>query len=403
MADRADTAASSTEGPPVARAESVLERSLEWARERSYAGWDPYDGLNSRLLGPFARNWFTRLAILHGVRLAPINLRTVLDVPRQRNPKGIALFASTYLSRYDRTNTDDHLAEAESLLTWLESAQSTAFERPCWGYNFDWQSSRKFYLPAHHPSVVVTVYCGRAFLDHYRLTGNERSRELAMGAGRFLLESINRIEVNGHEAMSYTPYDEFVVVNVNALAGAYLHALAEVGDDQPFRREADALISFVCDAQLPSGAWYYAVPAEESHLGHDNFHTGFVLESLHRVLSTGDTTEAVATAYDAGMDFYRRELFDPGGAPRFEAETRYPYDVHAAAQAIITFARSGDRDNLSMATQVLSWTLAHLYDGTGYFYRHRGRVTTDRTPYMRWSQAWMVRALATYMAAVTED
>lgn len=47
-----------------------------------------------------------------------------------------------------------------------------------------------------------------------------------------------------------------------------------------------------------------------------------------------------------------------------------------------------------MAELILDWSIEHLYDESGYFYRRRGRCLDDKTPYMRWSQAWMCFALA---------
>jgi hypothetical protein len=94
------------------------------------------------------------------------------------------------------------------------------------------------------------------------------------------------------------------------------------------------------------------------------------------------------------MRFYRENLFEDDGAPRFEDERRYPYDAHAAAQAILTFVQRGTERDLRQARDVYRWSLRNLYDDDGYFYRRVGRVLTDETPYMRWSQGWMCRALS---------
>jgi hypothetical protein len=37
--------------------------------------------------------------------------------------------------------------------------------------------------------------------------------------------------------------------------------------------------------------------------------------------------------------------------------------------------------------------MEHMWDDRGFFYYRVLRVTTIRTPYMRWSQAWMFLAL----------
>jgi hypothetical protein len=392
--------------PTRERARAVCREALAWAAERDYAGWDPYDGLNARAFDPLDAlpEWLPgtgllRLVAMHGVHKSPVNLRPLLGVPRERNPKGVALFALAYLDRYEREREPESLERAESLLGWLRANDSPSFEEPCWGYNFGWQNGRKFHLPAGEPSIVVSVFCGRAFLRHHALTRDPESLRTAERTAAFVRERINTREVDGRTVYTYSPYDSFVVVNANALAAAFLAGVGTAAGDDDLTARATELVDFVVDAQTDEGAWYYAVPAEESHLSHDNFHTGFVLESLHRYLTTTGDHPAAVRAYRRGMEFYRSNLFEADGAPRFEADSPYPRDAHSAAQGIRTLVLDGD---LATAESVLRWTLRNLYDEAGYFYRRRGRVLSDTTPYMRWSQAWLCYALGTYLRAAGE-
>lgn len=376
---------------------ALFDEAFEWAKERDFAGYDPYDGLNSPFLAPLRRNWLTRLVGIHLVRVSPVNLRKVLRIPKKRNPPATALFAHGCLLRYEQTGVERYLDEAESLLEWLAEARSDAFEAPSWGNHFDWQNARQFYLPAYHPCAVVTVFCGQAFYKHYQLTGDERSLDLAVGATTFLQEDINTVRVDGVDALSYTPHDTFVVINANALAADYLYSIGRLTEDSQLVSRAEELFEFVIDTQVDSGGWYYSVPASDSHLGHDNFHTGFVLESLHDFAMEQPVGHPARIAYERGMQFYRSTLFESSGAPKFEHDQSLPYDVHGAAQAIITFSQHPTAPDLEMAERVLDWTRRELYDSDGYFYRRVGRFGVDRTPYMRWSQAWMCRALAAYL------
>lgn len=367
--------------------------ALGWARDRNYEGWDPYDGLNSPLLRPLSAHWLGRLLGMHGVHKFPVNLRPLLRVPKERNPKGIALFAAAYLDLYEATGTEQYLSEAESLLEWLTENRSQSFDLPCWGYNFDWQNGRKFFLPAYHPSIVVTVFCGRSFLAHSQLTGADESAEMAADVARFIETHINTQTVDGRTVYAYTPYDDFVLVNTNALAADYFYRIGKLVDEAAFIEQAEELFEFVVATQTDAGGWHYAVPPTESHLSYDNFHTGFVLESLETYASDEGPGHPAHEAYERGLAFYREHLFDDG-APRFEAEKRYPYDSHAAAQGILTFIGGGRETDREQAERIFEWTRRNLYDSDGYFYRRQGRVLSDSTPYMRWSQAWMCRALA---------
>ena len=376
---------------------AVCRNALDWARERGYAGYDPYDGLNSPILSALSRHWLLRLMSIHAVQKFPLNLRPYLGISEQRNPKGIGLFASAYLNEYERTGRDADLREAEQLLDWLADDRSPAFDRSSWGYNFDWQNSTKFFLPATHPCGVVTVFCARPFLRHYDLTGFDRSLELAHGAAAFLLEDIGTESVDGYEVLTYTPYDSYVAINANALAADLLWRVGQRLDDQTFLDRARELFAFVVDAQTEVGGWNYSVPASDSHLGYDNFHTGFVLESLSRYAREQDEDAPVRKAYERGMRFHRENHFEADGAPKFEDDQSRPYDVHAAAQALVTFTIRDDPEDAALTDSVLEWTLNRLYDSEGYFYRRIGRFVTDETPYIRWNQAWMCLALSAFL------
>jgi len=375
----------------------ICETALGWAAERDYAGWDPYDGLNSTRLSSLLGNWWSRLLVIQGVNRFPINLRPILGVPKERNPQGVALFAMSHLNLYEHLGDETRLDEAEALLNWLVDNSSPDYEVPCWGYNFGWQNGRKFYLPAYAPSIVVSTFCARAFLHHYRVTGNDRSLEIAAETVGFIRSNINTRRVDGHTVFTYTSSDSFVVINANALAAALFAEVGETLDDDQLRTRADELVSFVVSSQVDSGAWYYAVPHDESHLSHDNFHTGFVLEALGRYLDVRGPDTEVASAYRSGMAFYRTHLFEDNGAPRFEHDDPYPRDAHAVAQALRTFALDGSQPNRELAESLIDWSMERLYDEEGFFYRYQGRLFTDRTQYMRWSQAWMCYGLTTYL------
>ena len=59
-----------------------------YCESQHFKGWDPYDGLNSRLFHvlPFLKNFaLCRLIIIQGFKRCPINLRPVALVPKEYN------------------------------------------------------------------------------------------------------------------------------------------------------------------------------------------------------------------------------------------------------------------------------------------------------------------------------
>jgi hypothetical protein len=121
------------------------------------------------------------------------------------------------------------------------------------------------------------------------------------------------------------------------------------------------------------------------------------LHAIGRSIRTNEFEPSVRR----GLAFYRRHFFRADGAPRYFHDRTYPIDIHCAAQGLITLAGLYDLepDNARLAQAVLRWTMAHMWDERGFFYYRLTRFVTIRTSFMRWSQAWMIMALATMVDA----
>ena len=73
-----------------------------YCEAQNFAGWDPYDGLNSKVFRalPFKHWDLARLAWIQGFKRSPINFRKLLLVPKEHNAKGIGLFLTGYCNIY---------------------------------------------------------------------------------------------------------------------------------------------------------------------------------------------------------------------------------------------------------------------------------------------------------------
>ena len=96
----------------------VFADLFDWCRERNFAGYDPFDALNSRLFQatPLKHSRLARLAWTQLLKRSPINLRPLVLVPRERNAKGIALVALAALANYRRWRTTEAETAARALL-----------------------------------------------------------------------------------------------------------------------------------------------------------------------------------------------------------------------------------------------------------------------------------------------
>jgi len=65
--------------------------------------------------------------------------------------------------------------------------------------------------------------------------------------------------------------------------------------------------------------------------------------------------------------------------------------------------RGLDESNGKQAVAVFEWALKNLRDKQGYFYYQKYPYFTNKISYMRWSQAWMLMALATLREMCDEE
>jgi hypothetical protein len=169
--------------------------------------------------------------------------------------------------------------------------------------------------------------------------------------------------------------------------------------------QAGLLLRYVVRRQTEYGAWYYAEPPSASHITHDNYHTGFILDAILAYARSADSTE-FDDAYRRGLEFYRTRLFEPDGAPRFMYDRKYPHDIHGAAQGIITFALAGQATGMGaeMSRRVLGWTLDAMYEpATAWFSYQKHRFYTTRIRLLRWCQAWMAWAIGCHIESCVRE
>jgi hypothetical protein len=377
--------------------EQAFSDLFQWCRARDFAGHDPFDALNSRIFQatPFARSETARLVWTQIIKRSPINLRRLAGIPAQRNAKGIALFALAALANYRRLKTTKAESEAHDLLEELISLQISGYSGAAWGYNFDWQS-RHFFAARGTPMIVPTAFAARALLQAADTFRDERYLEIARSSCEFILHDLKRtIETEDEVCFSYSPIDHTCVFNASLLAAETLASVGAVTGENDFCELAVRAARFVVKRQRGDGAWAYGAAANQAWV--DNFHTGYVLQSLSRVMNSCPGAEReFGDALEHGYKFWRERFFLADGWPKYYDDALYPADTHSAAAAIVTLLelRPLDSGALSLAEKIAAWLLNNMRDSNGSFYYQRKRFYAVRTPFMRWSQAWTAYALA---------
>ncbi|MCA1556095.1 MAG: hypothetical protein LC747_05335 [Acidobacteria bacterium] len=381
--------------------EQAFESLAAWCRVRDYAGHDPFDGLNSRLFQatPLKHSRGARLAWTQAFKRSPFSLRTLARVPVGRNSKGTALFALASLSRFRATGALEAEREARELLDALLAERLDGWSGACWGYNFDWQG-RAFFAPRGTPTIVPTAFAARALVEAARAFDDEKYLRAARSACAFILRDLQRSEESADEVcFSYTPLDETRVFNASLLAAETLGSVAALTKEAELLSASIRAARYVVRRQSTDGSWAYG--AAEFQGWADNFHTAFILTSLARITAASDEARGeFATTLKRGYEFWRERFFLADGWPKYYHDRQYPADAHSTGAAVVALVELKDSlpDTLALADRIIGWTLDNLRDPRhGFFYYQRRRFYLVRTPYMRWTQAWMMYALARRM------
>jgi hypothetical protein len=385
--------------------ENVYDRLYTYCKDEDFAGYDPFDGLNSSFIRatPLKHLAPARFAWLQLVKRLPMDLRQILRIPKGNNPKGLALFTLAELSRY-RADENPHNAGnarmlADRLLSFaIEGKPAEGHGTTAFGYNFDWQS-RGFFAPEGTPAIVPTAFASQALVEAYGVLGDEKYLTAADEICLFVLTGLNRsFESDDEICFSYTPFDRSIIYNATLLAGETLARVGQITGNREYLDAAAKTVRFVIRRQRSDGSWYYGEDPKQKWV--DNFHTAYVLLSLYRI--SGVIEELRSETFEpirGGVNYWLTNFFLEDGTPKYYDNEVYPVDIHAAAVAIASLCELSaiDARMLPMALKTTAWTVENLRDPRGFFYYQKRKTRTIKTPFMRWGQAWMAYALARLM------
>lgn len=382
----------------------------EYCEREGFKGWDPYDGLNSKVFQalPFLKkSALCRLVVIQGFKRSPINLRRIALVPKEYNAKGIGLFLSGYCNLYNAVKANPKLAEslgsADSLKSQINelaelliSLQSNGYSGACWGYNFDWQARRLFLFPKFTPTVVATNFCATALMESFEITGEKKYLEIALSAANFVIKDLHRSDYKDGFLFSYSPLQgNDTVFNASLLGSRLLSFCYKYTGNEEYRKLAEQSIKACCAGQKENGAWVYGMLPVQSWV--DSFHTGYNLDAL--IAYQEQTADDKYNKYiEKGFEYYIQNFFEADGTPKYYDNRTYPIDIHCPGQLLVTLARLHKTEEYKdIAEKVINWTIRNMQDKKGYFYYQLKPGVSSKISYMRWSNAFMFNALSHYI------
>lgn len=380
--------------------EEALRKSVQKAKEENYASYDisnlmqtKYYEITSRLPQGFLRKaMHTPYRML--MKRKPNLIRKVASFKKHKYPQGFAMVIRAYIHLLKNSQPVAKLEEVEKLAGWLIDNRSPYSEHYGWGQPFLWYSRKPF--PANIPRATVSSQVAWAFLDLYDYTNNEKYLEIATDVCYLFKNEFNYTpDEKGNFCLSYTTIDNYHIHNASMLAASVIIRVAKITDSDDLTDFGKKLVDFTLSHQNDDGSFYYWAPPDKQNYMIDNYHTGFVLESLHSIYNDLESS-SYRNAYELGMDFYLDNLFD-GPIPKLSIKNKYPIDIQSCAQSIITFSPMDlDKKFKFKAEEIANYCIDHFFleDKNHFAYRLYKNGQIDDSYYFRWGDAWMIRALS---------
>jgi hypothetical protein len=378
-------------------AEAAIVKLLAYCRANNWAGYDPYDALNSKAFKtlPFLNFRLSRLVLTQALKRSPINIRRIMLVPKTQNAKANALFLSALL-KLAKIGVADPDSLVSPMIDSLVALRSRSISYWCWGYSFPWQT-RTIVVPAGAPNLVCTSFAVSALLDAYEQFQEPRYLSMAVSAAEYILNELYWTKGSSVAGFSYPlPPLQVQIHNANFLGAALLCRVYKHSGEEKFLGPALRVASYSAAKQNADGSWSYGEAPSQRWI--DNFHTGYNLCALQSICRYTETTE-FEPCIKRGFEFYRTHFFREDGAVRYFHNRDYPVDIHCVAQSIITLLALRELDPVAipLARSVLRWAMNHMWDDRGFFYYQAFRSYTNQISYMRWAQAWMLLAMSTLL------
>ncbi|HQE50337.1 MAG TPA: hypothetical protein PKI14_17305 [Fervidobacterium sp.] len=384
-------------------ARESFDKLHHWIINNGYYGWDPYDVKGTELYSKYfysekTRHFLVRRGLDVVSELFPFAMRRVMNLEQQINAKALGLLLYAYGNMFEITREESYLEESSQIVDWLVENTCQEFAGYSWGYPFDWNS--RVFIPKNTPSAIASVTVGEGFLRLYEITGNDWYLEVCNKICEFLTQELN-IHQKGEESIcfSYTPIDDFQVHNINLLVANYLIRIGLLINKERYVNLGVQAANFSVSEQNEDGSIYYWSREQTNARGHlDVYHSGFEIRALYGI-SKNTGIERFEDSYKKYLCFFLNNYFSPSHIKR-TPERAYPIDIHGCAEAINCLATVyNENRNVEQSLRfAVEYTINKMQTQEGWFiYRIHKFPVKVKIPYLRWGQAWMMKALSQYL------
>lgn len=380
--------------------QNILQDCIQHAKDNKYTSYDVSDLLKTRYY-KFSKdisnsfiNRLVRYPYSYLRKYYPDFIRKFVSDKGYIYPQGQAMMIRAFVTLARKNNVLGDIEEAKKIAQWLIENRSPHSKQFGWGQPFLWYSRKPF--PPNIPRATVSSQVGWAMLDLYDYTGDIQYLDVAQNICELFKSEFNYTpDRNGNFCLSYTTIDNYHVHNASMLAASLIFRVARLKNNEALFKFGTRLVDFTVSHQNSDGSFYYWAPPDKINFMIDNYHTGFVLESFKTICEDcGD--DRYDSAFKKGMEYYYNNLFD-GPIPNISSKNKFPIDIQACAQSIITFQFDDLPSKYGLkANSIADYTLKTFYlkDKLHFAYKLYANNHLDKSYYFRWGDAWMIRALS---------
>ena len=373
-----------------------FNKLLNYVESENFMGYDPYDTLNSWIPFKLFGRWPAALAT-QAQKRNPINIRSLLSIKKEVNPKAFGLFLQTYSILYQKTKNKKYLAKADYFFNWLKNNYSKGYSGYCWGYNFPWANPGHYY-DSFTPSSVVTGFVCKGIYEYFKITNYDVAKEILISATNFIIKDIPLTEDKNGICFSYTPIERDLVLNSSLLATEILAKTYSISPQPDLKEKVIKAVDWVLSHQKEDGCWNYSIdPKTSNERQQIDFHQGYVLESIFEIKKNLNImNEKWENSIKKGIKFYKEQQFFNDGRSYWRWPQKWPIEIHNQTQGIITFTKLHKYypDSKKFAVIIAKWTIENMQSKKGHFYYRNFKFHKHKISYMRWSNAWMLLALS---------
>jgi len=378
----------------------IINKLVEHIEYEKFKGFDPYDLLNSsynlNILPHFLQFFLSQIN-----KNSFLNLRKILKISPNYHTKGMGLLLSAYCNLYKMTKEERHLNTCDIIFRWLIEKRKTYNGNLCWGFDYSYVN-RYGKIENGFPTIIHHSYIVEALEKYYQLTGSKEAKEVILLSDSFI---INQLPINNYDdgiCFGYYPGANGCCYNASMHAAATLALINKYKVNQNYLVLVEKAVNFIISKQKENGVWFYSFINDSlKEKKQIDFHQGFIIESLLKIndYTSKEYSDFIIPSVEKGLEFYSNYQFDDFGRSYYRYPQKYPIDIHNQAQGIITFAKasSSNKKYLDLAQKILAWTIENMFDEKGFFYYQKYPLATNKIPYIRWGQAWMLFAISEYL------